>query len=488
MDSLSPLTATGQTLSLHDVASSDSPLIVHIDFKSPYAFLAIEPTRQMLKSLGVVADWRPFVLNIGSYLGTAKLAKGGKVAAQSRTQEQWSGVKYAYFDCRRYANLADLTIRGTVKIWNTNLPAIGMWWIKLHEDLNAQNQTDGLLQRYMDAIYLPFWRREFDAEDLDTVFNTLVQIGAPTEGFKAFTEGEGRAYNDAVQEQTFNSGVYGVPTYQLPAYPGPDGRASQFFGREHLPRIAWMLEGKVGGENSEDKAPDVAYELPSDIEAGALEKCASEPGIVQKQTGLPVYFDFKSPNSYLALPGLLSARDEGIALQWHPFDHKPLKKPAQQQPEEDRGTRHRRIRGEYIAGDLQRYAPHALHDPYLATDCDAANMGLLWLQEHAPTLVDNYVERVFLALWRDEIDIQSPEVIADLLDAVMGETAFDTGAFDTGARDAFVQGTGLQALAQAYDRAREQGVSYAPTFYLGSEPFQGRAQLPLILARLRAGV
>jgi 2-hydroxychromene-2-carboxylate isomerase len=100
---------------------------------------------------------------------------------------------------------------------------------------------------------------------------------------------------------------------------------------------------------------------------------------------------------------------------------------------------------------------------------------------------------VFLALWRDEIDIQSPEVIADLLDAVMGETAFDTGAFDTGAfdtgaRDAFVQGTGLQALAQAYDRAREQGVSYAPTFYLGSEPFQGRAQLPLILARLRAGV
>jgi 2-hydroxychromene-2-carboxylate isomerase len=110
-------------------------------------------------------------------------------------------------------------------------------------------------------------------------------------------------------------------------------------------------------------------------------------------------------------------------------------------------------------------------------------MGLLWLQEHAPTRVDDYVERVFLALWRDEIDIQSPEVIADLLDAVMGETAFDTGA-----RDAYVQGAGLQALAQAYDRAREQGVSYAPTFYLGSEPFQGRAQLPLILARLRAGV
>ena len=139
-----------------------------------------------------------------------------------------------------------------------------------------------------------------------------------------------------------------------------------------------MLAGQQGN------APDVAYELASDIDSAALEKCASEPGVVQDQVGLPIYFDFKSPNSYLALAGLLAARDDGITLQWHPFDHKPLKKPAQQNIEEDRSTRHRRIRGEYLAAELQRYAPHPLRDPYLATDCDVANMGLLWLQEQAP--------------------------------------------------------------------------------------------------------
>ena len=95
---------------------SDVPLIIYIDLKSPYAYLSIDPTRNMLKELGVVADWRPFVLDIPSYLGSAKLGKGGKkVAKQSRTEEQWSDVKYAYFDCRRYANLSDKTIRGTVK-------------------------------------------------------------------------------------------------------------------------------------------------------------------------------------------------------------------------------------------------------------------------------------------------------------------------------------------------------------------------------------
>ena len=160
MDTLLALTTAGQSLDVNQLETSDTPLIVHIDFKSPYAFLAIEPTRQMLAKLGLQADWRPFVLDIGSYLGTAKLAKDGKVEKQNRSQEQWSGVKYAYFDCRRYANLVDQTIRGTVKIWDTNLLAIGMWWLKRHESLASQNEPTGLLQRYIDAVYLPFWRRE----------------------------------------------------------------------------------------------------------------------------------------------------------------------------------------------------------------------------------------------------------------------------------------------------------------------------------------
>ena len=107
------------------------------------------------------------------------------------------------------------------------------------------------------------------------MFKTLDQIGAPTAGFKAFAEGAGKTYNDAVQQQTFDWGVYGVPTYVLPEYPDAAGRASQFFGREHLPRIAWMLAGQQGD------APDVAYELASDVDSAALEKSASDPGVVQ---------------------------------------------------------------------------------------------------------------------------------------------------------------------------------------------------------------
>jgi 2-hydroxychromene-2-carboxylate isomerase len=41
-------------------------LTVYIDFKSPYAYLAIEPTRRLAKELQIEVDWYPFVLDIPS--------------------------------------------------------------------------------------------------------------------------------------------------------------------------------------------------------------------------------------------------------------------------------------------------------------------------------------------------------------------------------------------------------------------------------------
>ena len=57
----------------------EHPLAVYIDLKSPYAYLAIDPTRAMAAAAGVAVDWRPFTLDIPSYLGSAKLDRKGEV-------------------------------------------------------------------------------------------------------------------------------------------------------------------------------------------------------------------------------------------------------------------------------------------------------------------------------------------------------------------------------------------------------------------------
>ncbi len=92
--------------------------------------------------------------------------------------------------------------------------------------------------------YPPFWNRELDIEDPAVLEGILERAEIETSGFRAFLEAEGRAEHDATNEAAFGAGVYGVPTYLV----GDEA----WFGREHLPRVAWILGGREG------PAPDVA--------------------------------------------------------------------------------------------------------------------------------------------------------------------------------------------------------------------------------------
>ena len=214
----------------------DVPLAVYIDLKSPYAYLAIDPTRSMAAAAGVPIDWRPFTLDIPSYLGSAKVDRKGAVVAEKRTAQQWSGVRYSYMDARRYANLTGKTVRGTTKIWDSSLAGIAMLW--------AKAQGGAVLDRFLDAAYPPFWRRELDIEDVAALESLLAEIGAETGGFRGFVDGAGREEHDRINRQAFDAGIFGVPTYLA--------AGEAWFGREHLPRVQWLLRGRRG------PAPDVA--------------------------------------------------------------------------------------------------------------------------------------------------------------------------------------------------------------------------------------
>jgi 2-hydroxychromene-2-carboxylate isomerase len=214
----------------------DAPLAVYIDLKSPYAYLAIDPTREMARAMGVPIDWRPFTLDIPSYLGSAKLDGKGKVENSQRSTQQWSGVRYAYMDARRYANLTGKIVRGTVKIWDSSLAGIAMLW--------AKRQSRESLDRLLDVAYPAFWRRELDIEDVVVLEDTLARAGVRVDGFREYAQADGRVEHDALNSAAFDAGVFGVPTYLA----GDE----IWFGREHLPRVGWLLGDSIG------PAPEVA--------------------------------------------------------------------------------------------------------------------------------------------------------------------------------------------------------------------------------------
>lgn len=214
----------------------DAELAVYIDLKSPYAFIAIGPTRAMAAGVGVEIDWRPFTLDIPSYLGSARLDSRGRVETSDRTPQQWTGVRYAYRDARRYASLHGRTLRGTVKIWDSSLAGIAMLW--------AKGQGREIFDRFLDRATESFWKRELDIEDPAVLEAALARAGAEVAGFRAYATGPGRAAHDEGNRAAFDAGVFGVPTYLV----GDE----MWFGREHLPRVEWLLSGRRG------PAPEVA--------------------------------------------------------------------------------------------------------------------------------------------------------------------------------------------------------------------------------------
>jgi 2-hydroxychromene-2-carboxylate isomerase len=210
---------------------------VYIDFKSPYAYLAKDPARDLERRFDVHIDWLPYILDIPSFLGSARLDAEGRVIEENRNSHQWRRVKYSYMDCRRQARKRGLVIRGPQKIWDSTLAAAGM--------LYAKQQGPEVLRRYLDITFERFWKRELDIEDAAVIESVLAEaVGLPPTDLirgadtkdAAWLADDGPREVARISREAEDKGVFGVPTFVI------DGEL--FWGSEHLSDIRDRLAAR----------------------------------------------------------------------------------------------------------------------------------------------------------------------------------------------------------------------------------------------------
>jgi len=197
-------------------------ITVYTDYKSPYAYLANGPIFQLAEEMSVSLVWRPYILDIPKYLGSARVDTAGNVLEENRNAHQWRRVRYSYMDCRRQARKQGLIIRGTQKIWDSSLAAAGMLW--------AQRSGEAVFRHYHEAVFARFWRRELDIESVPAIAAVLDEAGAS--GFAAWAD-QGHAEVTKIVAEAEVQGVFGVPSFIV--------NDELFWGREHLPDIRAML-------------------------------------------------------------------------------------------------------------------------------------------------------------------------------------------------------------------------------------------------------
>lgn len=196
---------------------------LYIDYKSPFAYLSIEPSMVLERDFDVEINWLPYTLNIAEYRGSARVNDQKEVIEDNRTERQWRRVKYAYMDARRYANLRGLTVRGTQKIWDSRIAGVGLLYAKRQRVVSAYNAI----------VYDRFWKRELDIEDPAVVRDVLTEAGADAGDFLEFLDSDGMAEHDRIRAAAEERGVFGVPSYILDD--------ELFWGREHLSLIRMRL-------------------------------------------------------------------------------------------------------------------------------------------------------------------------------------------------------------------------------------------------------
>jgi 2-hydroxychromene-2-carboxylate isomerase len=215
-----------QPLQCREPAKMTEPqsITVYTDYKSPYAYLAKDLAYELPRDFPVRLDWRPYILDISSFLGSARVDASGTVLEEDRNAHQWRRVRYSYMDCRREARKRGLTIRGPQKIWDSTLAAAGM--------LFAQRAGDAVFRRYHDTVFERFWQRALDIEDAGAVAEVLSDSGADGSGFHAEAVAL-RAEVAAISRTAEADGVFGVPTFVV--------AGEIYWGREHLPDIRERL-------------------------------------------------------------------------------------------------------------------------------------------------------------------------------------------------------------------------------------------------------
>lgn len=192
-------------------------VIIYTDYKSPYAYVAKNPTLALAVEYPVELVWLPYTLKIEGYLG----------AVDERSAHNWRKVKYGYMDARRAANRQGLTLMGPQRIYNGSLASIGMLFSQKH----------GFFDAYHDQTFSLFWRRELDIDSMDVMKEHIANLGGNPQDFEVYALAEGDEEHKRIVEQAEALGVFGVPTFVFDD--------ELFWGGDRIPLLRERIEQQI---------------------------------------------------------------------------------------------------------------------------------------------------------------------------------------------------------------------------------------------------
>jgi 2-hydroxychromene-2-carboxylate isomerase len=195
--------------------SDDLVIKLYYDYKSPFAYLAMEPAYALMESHRVQLRYIPYELDLRGIFG-------GEL--EERPEHSWRKVRYLYLDARRFANERGIVIHGPQKIFDSRLSLISGLFADQH----------GLFRAYSDRVFERFFKRELNIDVEAELAAVMTEVGLDPAEFHRYATGDGlRDYKDALAEAERDC-IFGVPTFIVDGEP--------FWGNDRVEWVAKKLD------------------------------------------------------------------------------------------------------------------------------------------------------------------------------------------------------------------------------------------------------
>ncbi len=186
-------------------------LKLYFDYKSPYAYLALEPALALPDRFAVTLRVRPFQLRI-------------KGKGTRSVYSEWK-VRYSYMDARRWANRrGGFVIRGPRKVYDSTPALIG--------GLFALQQ--GIFREYSREVFARFFEHRLELDEPGEIESLLDELGVSGAGYRDYAFGAGAAELEASIEEAHEDHIFGVPIFAF--------RGELFWGHDRIPLLEERLQ------------------------------------------------------------------------------------------------------------------------------------------------------------------------------------------------------------------------------------------------------
>ena len=185
------------------------------DFTSPQCYFALQPTFDLAEELSVSLLLLPYQVKQRE----VRVESGSETIGERHMRVR---DEYGRMDDARYAELLGLPLKGNTATDSTNA-------LVLTQSLNPEVRN-----RFVRRIFHEFWNGSIELSDWSALSRIVQGMGETDINRHDLTTAQLLKTREALERE----GVANVPTYLV----GDE----VFQGRQHLPMIRWLLNGRRG--------------------------------------------------------------------------------------------------------------------------------------------------------------------------------------------------------------------------------------------------